>query len=180
MVIRGAIKVATPANRRFQEPPSRCYCFEFILSNRLFRLPKLPFIRSKFFGEKLRRNFDSAPRSRPLLCTLSFSFSRHSGPCALCVHSRPRSRTKSITGYSVTRRCVLRPSVETLARACARTRAAVYADVHGATPRIVIRNLPEHSPSNSRYSRSVSSSYTRHPRHRFGRPTNSRVPRISD
>jgi len=46
---------------------------------------------------------------------------------------------------------------------CARERVChAHSHVLGQS-RIVIRNLLEHSPSNSRYSRSVSSSYTREP-----------------
>lgn len=174
MVIRETIKTPTPANRRFLESAGGTTPGEFILTSRLLDRvyhDSLEILRGKSFGG----NFLFARRTSfvhlVLLldhasCTLSFSFCRLER--LIYVHSRPWSRTKSITGYSVTRRCVLRPSVERRYSHKRTDACKTYVDVHGRRCRIVIRNLPEHSPSNSRYSRSVSSSYTRHSSHRSG------------
>lgn len=132
VVIREAIKAPTPA--KIPRAGSRNYSTgEFILSSRLL-------VRVFHDSLEILRAFDLVENSSPhgkifIPCLTRVPLLDHVLPPPFFIlspapraHSRPWSRTESITGYSVTRRCVVAPK-----RGDA-TRADPRADVTYITP----------------------------------------------
>ena len=184
VVIREAIKPATPSCESWipRGLPNYSTCKNLFLPvlARLHRRFPSKILRTK----KLRKgNLVFAGRA---LSRLSLSFSLSLSLFHFSCSSTPDLRTFEtlvsyqvnywLLGYSPMRaapKCRERKKErkkererENLQELAERETAYVYVcrRLHnGRRRRIVIRNLPEHSPSNSRYSRSVSSFYTRHP-----------------